>query len=138
MIPSRREENRRRPAARGVWLALIGLLLWWPTQTAAEEPISLELLLDGVPSQEGGWVLTVTLLARTDLDQAGLTVETSPGLKRTAGAPHWQGALPAGGERVLELSFTMTAPPPQTVTLRVQGRTKSGVPFERKVVRKIN
>lgn len=103
----------------------------------AEEPIALEILFDGVPSPGGGWVLTVTLLARTDLDQTHLTVEASKGLKLTAGDLHWQGTLPAGGEQVLELSFTMTAPPPQNVTIRAQGRAKEGTPFEKKVIREI-
>lgn len=119
---------------------LIGFLLLTlltPPFASAEEPISLEILFDGVPSQGGGWVLTLTLLARTDLDQTRLTVEASKGLKLTAGDPHWQGTLSAGGEQVLELSFTMTAPPPQTVTIRAQGRAKEGAPFEKRVVRKI-
>lgn len=106
--------------------------------SAEDEPVSLEILFDGVLSAGGGWVLTVTLLARTDLDQTHLTVESSKGLMLTAGDPHWQGTLPAGGEHVLELSFTMTDPPPQTVTIRAQGRAKEGAPFEKKVVREIN
>lgn len=132
---------------RGVCLALIGLLLLLSIRTAArvaapfprlEEPISLEILFDGVPSPGGGWVLTVTLLAKTDLDQTHLTVEASKGLMLTAGDPHWQGTLPAGGEQVLELSFTMTAPPPQQVTIRAQGKTVDGAPFEKKVIREID
>lgn len=119
----------------------ISILLWTlliPSFTSAEEPISLEILFDGVPSLGGGWVLTVTLLARTDLDLTHLTVVSSKGLELTAGNPHWQGTLPAGGEHLLELSFTLTAPPPQTVTIRAQGRTKKGSPFEKKVVRGIH
>ncbi len=119
----------------------ISILLWTlliPSFTSAEEPISLEILFDGVPAPGGGWVLTVTLLGRADLDLTHLTVEASKGLKLTAGDPHWQGTLPAGGEQVLELSFTLTAPPPQSVTIRAQGRTKKGSSFEKKVVRGIN
>ncbi|WDT74420.1 MAG: hypothetical protein MPW16_14295 [Candidatus Manganitrophus sp.] len=138
MIPLRRIEEGEKQAVRGIGLALIGLLLLLPIRAAAEEPISLEILFDGVPAPGGGWVLTVTLLARTDLDLTHLTVVSSKGLERTAGDPHWQGTLPAGGEQVLELSFTLTDPPPQSVTIRAQGRTKKGSPFEKKVVRGIN
>jgi hypothetical protein len=138
MIPFRCKEQKGGSAVRGVWLALIGLLFLPPIEIAAEEPISLEILFDGVPSPGGGWVLTVTLLARVDLDQTDLTVTSSKGLKRTAGDPHWQGTLPAGGEQVLEFSFTLTAPPPQTVTIRTQGRSKEGIPFEKKIVRRID
>lgn len=104
----------------------------------AEEPVSFEILLDGVPELEGGWVLTVTMYARTDLDLTHLTVVHSNGLALTAGDPHWQGALPAGGEHLLELSFTLIAPPPQTLTIRSQGRTKKGESFDRKLVRTID
>jgi hypothetical protein len=138
VIPIRRKEQRRRPIFQGVRLALIGLLLLLPIRSVAEEPVSLEILFDGVPSPGGGWVLTITLLAQTDLDLTHLTVETSKGLTLTAGDPHWQGTLPAGGEQVLELSYTLTAPPPQRVTIRAQGRTKKGAPFEKKDVRKID
>lgn len=137
MIPNRRK-GQGKPVLRGIWLALIGLLLLPPIQTAAEEPVSFEILFDGVPSPGGGWVLTVTLLARSDLDQTHLTVEHSKGLKLTAGNPHWQGILPLGGEQVLELSFTMTAPPPQSVTIRAQGHTKKGAPFEKKIIREVH
>lgn len=136
MIPFRCKAQGGRPTVRGFWLALIGLLLL-PLRTAAEEPVSLEVLFDGVPAEGGSWVLTVTLLAKTDLDRTHLTVERSNGLKLTAGDPHWQGTLPAGGEQVLEISFTLTAPAPQTVTIRVQGRTKGGMPFVKKVVKRI-
>lgn len=126
--------NHRKAVIIGfVWLTLL-----LPSFASAEEPISLEILFDGVPSPGGGWVLTVTLLGRAELDLTHLTVEASKGLKLTAGDPHWQGTLPAGGEQVLELSFTLTAPPPQSVTIRAQGRTKKGSPFEKKVVREIN
>lgn len=123
---------------RAIIIGLVLLTLFLPSSASAEEPISLEILFDGVPSPGGGWVLTVTMLARTDLDLTHLTVVSSKGLELTAGDPHWQGTLPAGGEQVLELSFTLTAPPPQSVTIRAQGRTKKGSPFEKKVVRGIN
>lgn len=123
---------------RAIIIGFVLLTLFLPFSASAEEPISLEILFDGVPSPGGGWVLTVTLLARTDLDLTHLTVEASKGLKLTAGDPHWQGTLPSGGEQVLELSLTLTAPPPQSVTIRAQGRTKKGSPFEKKVVREIN
>jgi len=116
----------------------IGLLILVASQPApAEEPIALDILFDGVPTPGGGWVLTVTLLARSDLALTHLTVEASKGLKLTAGDPHWQGTLPAGGEQVLELSFTLTAPPPQRVTIRAEGRIKEGTPFEKKLIREI-
>lgn len=123
---------------RAVIIGFILLTLFHPFSAYPEEPISLEILFDGVPSPGGGWVLTVTLLARTDLDLTHLTVVSSKGLELTAGDPHWQGTLPAGGEHVLELSFTLTDLPPQTVTIRAQGRAKGGTPFEKKVVREIN
>lgn len=126
----------KRPGSLLIVFFLLTFLI--PSFASAEEPISLEILFDGVPSPGGAWVLTVTLLARTDLDLTHLTVASSKGLELTAGDPHWQGTLPAGGEQVLELSFTMTDPPPQTVTIRAQGRARGGAPFEKKVVREIN
>ncbi|TAK06946.1 MAG: hypothetical protein EPO39_07700 [Candidatus Manganitrophaceae bacterium] len=52
------------PQARScVRPALIGLLLLLPLGAAAEEPISLGVLLDGVPLQGGSWILTATLRA---------------------------------------------------------------------------
>jgi hypothetical protein len=103
----------------------------------AAEPFAVEVLLDGVPADGGGWVLTVTLQAKTDLKMTHLTVALSDGLKIVAGEPHWQGTLSEGGEHVLELSMTMVHPPPQTVTIRVQGRLPDGIPFEKKIVRTI-
>lgn len=120
-------------------LFLFSLLFFFCPLLSADamESIVLEVLLDGVPAQEGGWVLTVTLHAKTDLDTTHLTVEISDGLKIVAGEPHWQGALPAGGEHVMELSMTMIQTPPQRVIIRVQGRTRDGNPFSKKIVRGI-
>lgn len=141
-VPTRKNNRTGENLVNQQRVITIGFVLMTlflpPSFTSAEEPISMEILFDGVPSPGGGWVLTVTLLARTDLDLTHLTVGSSRGLKLTAGDPHWQGTLPAGGEKVLELSFTLTAPPPQSVTIRAQGRTKKGSPFEKKVIRGTN
>jgi hypothetical protein len=113
------------------------LAFFLPLVVGAEEPISLEVLLDGVPVKEGGWVLTVTLQAHADLDEIRLTVVPSDGLRITAGEHEWRGSLPAGGEQVVELSFTMIARAPQEIVLHLKGRLKEGGTFEKTVIRKV-
>lgn len=109
-----------------------------PFVALAEEPVSLEVLLDGVPQQEGGWVLTVTLHAHVDLDDADLRVIPSSGLRITAGEPRWQGSLPAGGEQIVELSFSLIGPAPREIGIALTGRLKGGGTFEKRLVRKID
>jgi len=76
-------------------------------------------------------------LANTNLERAQLTVNLSEGLKMTAGDPHWEGSLPSETEQILEISFLLKAPPPQTVTTQVRVRVEGGGKFEKKVVRTI-
>ncbi|MFQ5543526.1 MAG: hypothetical protein ACE5FY_04135, partial [Nitrospiria bacterium] len=101
------------------------------------KPYSLEVLFDGVPVEGGGWVLTLTLLAKTDLESAEIRIETSEGLIINAGADSWQGPLASDEEEVLEVSLTIIAPLPQEVIVRVRGKTQTGNPFEERVFRKI-
>jgi hypothetical protein len=108
-----------------------------PLVAGAEEPVSLEVLLDGVPVEEGGWVLTVTLRAHADLDEVRLTVAPSEGLRITAGEPEWRGDLRSGEEEVVELSFRMIGRAPQEIVLHLKGRLRGGGSFEKKIVRRV-
>ena len=115
------------------------VLLFLPARPAqGTEPISLEILLDGVPTLGGGWVLTLTLQALVDLDHAEIRIVSSKGLKRGTGEPFWQGALDAGDEEVLETAYNLTNFPPQEITIRVRGRSPDGRTFEKVLKRQIS
>ncbi|MFQ5781341.1 MAG: hypothetical protein ACE5HN_11230 [Nitrospiria bacterium] len=116
-------------------LMLLPILLSFPLQVG--DPISLELLFDGVPTLGGGWVLTITVEAKVDLDQLDIEVETSKGLTLVSGETRWQGALASGEEAVIEISLTMIELPPQEVRVRLKGHSSEGVAFEREAVRSI-
>ncbi|HEX9758796.1 MAG TPA: hypothetical protein VGB26_13515 [Nitrospiria bacterium] len=111
--------------------SLLFLYFSQPLFIHAEEPISLEVLFDGVSVQYGGWVLTVTLMANSEIAEIQLTVEKSEGLEVTAGKPFWEGALPLGREHVFEISMSLVKPPPQTLTVGIQGRTENGRQFKK-------
>jgi len=108
-----------------------------PLQIQNIEAVSLEVLFDGVPEYGGGWILTITLEANEDLEKAEIWVEKSKGLSIKSGSPFWHGVLKSGEESVIELSFTLTSPPPQDITVNLVGRTSAGKRFKKKIHRSI-
>jgi len=116
-------------------LMFLPILLSFPLQVV--DPISLELLFDGVPTLGGGWVLTITVEAKTDLDQLDIEVEMSKGLALVSGETRWHGTLVSGEEAVVEISLTMIELPPQEVRVRIKGHSTDGLAFVREAHRSI-
>ena len=116
-------------------LSVIALLTPLPIQNA--EPVSLEVIFEGVPEYDSGWVLTITLKAKEDLEEAEIWVEKSDGIKIESGSPFWHGPLKSGDAEVIEISMRLVGSLPQEITVNLVGRTSDGRRFEKKVYRAI-
>ena len=103
----------------------------------AQDPVSLEVMLDGVPAQDGEWVLTLTVHAHSDLEEIVVKIEPSEGLQVVSGEPLWSGALSAGSERIVEVSLKVTKDVPQQVEVQAVCRLPDGKHFEKRVSRRI-
>lgn len=111
-------------------LLLLPILTVLPIQET--QPVSLEILFDGVPAVGGGWVLTVTLKANTNVVQSEIEVVHSNGLSVNSGLTYWKGSLAADDERVMEIAYSLLKKSPQKIIVRVKGQTLEGIFFKKK------
>lgn len=121
-----------------MFISILSLFpLFIPLQTQNSEPVSLEVVFDGVPEFGSGWTLTITLKALEDLKEAEIWVEKTDGLKVKSGSLFWHGVLKSGGSEVIEILMTLKGAPPQEVTVNLVGHTAGGRRFEKKIYRPI-
>jgi len=118
-------------------LRLLFALLLTVLPVQASQPVSMEILFDGVPALGGGWVLTVTMKAETDILTSQIELVHSDGLRVDAGLGFWKGPLSAEQETVLEIAYTLVDKPPQDIIVNINGQTTEGHAFqmqERRVI----
>ncbi len=112
-------------------LWLLSFLIVSPIQVNDPPLFFLEVLFDGVPTEGGGWVITVTLETETDLEVAALQIHTPAGLRVNSGESQWQGPLKADNEVVLELALTLTSRLPQEILIEAKAKTIDGRRFQK-------